>query len=610
MGTLIGHSNETSVTFCGTETYALVDSGSQVTTISEDFFNSLSPTPRVVPLSALKLNLEGPDGRKLPYLSCILARIIVPFCSEPITVLALVVLNTRYNSQVPVLIGTNVSEKVKEKCPADKVSEIPTPWNNAFLSLQNGFVGFVKSTNKRDIKIQPLHTVTFSGLVRKEKDVETAVIENTETASSRIGVCPRVVALNSPGQNQRVPVRIFNMSAKVITVKPHTPLCQLQEVKVLRHADHGFEDTEDIATVSTQTIDNNKASLPDGISLENTDLNEKEKERATHLFQKWDSVFSKSLADMGHTKLVEHKIKLSTEEPFKDPYRRIPPGLIEEVREHLHEMLDAGAIRNSESPYSSNVVIVRKKDGSIRFCVDFRKLNSRTIQDAYAIPRKEDSLHLLAGVKYFSKLDLRSGYWQVEVAEEDKCKTAFQAGTLGFFEFNRMPFGLCNAPATFQRLMERCMGDMNLRDCLIYLDDIVVFSSTFEEHIERLESVFPRLLTNNLKLKASKCEFFCREVTYLGHVVSQEGIRTDPSKIEAVLNWPEPKTVKEVRKFLGFTSYYRRFVKGYASIVRPLNDLLIGHPTNKKAKKGKKPKSKPNCISMGTGTTGSFSDHH
>ena len=205
----------------------------------------------------------------------------------------------------------------------------------------------------------------------------------------------------------------------------------------------------------------------------------------------------------------------------------------------------------------------------------------------------------MAGAKYFSKLDLCSGYWQVEVAEEVKCKTAFQTGTLGFFEFNRMPFGLCNVPATFLRLMERYMGDMNLRDCLIYLDDIVVFSSTFEEHIERLESVFRRLQTNNLKLKASKCEFFRREVTYLGHVVSEAGIRTDPSKIEAVLNWPEPKTVKEVRKFLGFTGYYRRFVKGYASIVRPLNDLLIGHPTNKKAKKGKKPKSKPTVFQWG-----------
>ena len=170
-------------------------------------------------------------------------------------------------------------------------------------------------------------------------------------------------------------------------------------------------------------------------------------------------------------------------------------------------MIEINVIRPSKSPYSSNVVIVRKKDGSIRFCVDFRKLNSKTIKDAYAVPRVEDSLHVLAGAKYFSKLDLRSGYWQVEIKEEDKKKTAFLVGSLGCFEFHRMPFGLCNAPATFQRLMERCMGDLNLTDCLIYLDDIVIFSSPFEEHLDRLEAVFSRLKQHNLKLKASKCEF-------------------------------------------------------------------------------------------------------
>ncbi|MCG8034498.1 MAG: DDE-type integrase/transposase/recombinase, partial [Candidatus Thiodiazotropha taylori] len=164
-------------------------------------------------------------------------------------------------------------------------------------------------------------------------------------------------------------------------------------------------------------------------------------------------------------------------------------------------------------------------------------------------------------------------------------KTAFQVGNLGFFECNRMPFGLCNAPATFQRLMERAMGDLNLRDCLIYLDDIIIFSDTFESHLERLEAVFQRLQTYNLKLKASKCEFFRKEVTYLGHVVSEEGIKTDPEKIRALTEWPKPKCVKDVRKFLGFTGYYRRFIKGFSAIVRPLNDLLVGNSTKKPSKK-------------------------
>ena len=248
-------------------------------------------------------------------------------------------------------------------------------------------------------------------------------------------------------------------------------------------------------------------------------------------------------------------------------------------------MLQIGAIRESSSPFSSNVVIVRKKDGTIRFCIDYRKLNLCTTKDAYAIPRIDDTLHLLAGAKYFSKLDLKCGYWQVELKEDDKVKTAFQVGPLGFYECNRMPFGLCNAPATFQRLMERCMGDLNLRDCLIYLDDIIIFSRTFEEHLGHLEAVFKRLQEHNLKLKPSKCEFLRNRVVYLGHVVSEDGIQTDPSKIEAVKSWPIPKCTKDIRKFLGFTGYYRRFVKDYATIARPLNDLLIGYSTNPKAKK-------------------------
>ena len=191
---------------------------------------------------------------------------------------------------------------------------------------------------------------------------------------------------------------------------------------------------------------------------------------------------------------------MTDETPFKDPYRRIPPGLYEEVRLHLKEMLEAGTIRESQSPFSSNGVLVRKKDGSLRFCIDFRKLNSRTIRDAYTLPCIDDTIDTLLGAKFFSKLDLRSGYWQVEMKEEDKYKTAFSVGNLSFYECNRMAFGLTNAPATFQRLMEGTMAELNLKECLIFLDDILIFSERSSgkirgSSIQKVETTWSKVKT-------------------------------------------------------------------------------------------------------------------
>ena len=208
---------------------------------------------------------------------------------------------------------------------------------------------------------------------------------------------------------------------------------------------------------------------------------------------------------IGCANYVKHHIPLSDPTPIKEPHRRIPPHLYEEVRSHLKEMLDEGIIRESSSPFSSPTVLVRKPDNSLRFCVDFRKLNAKTIRDSHAIPRIDETLDSLAGARYFSSLELKTGYWQLELEEADKEKTAFSAGPLGFFEYNRMPMGLVNAPACFQRLMQRTMGDLHLNTCLLYRDDIIVFSKTFEEHLIRLDSVFQRLKNANLTLKPSKC---------------------------------------------------------------------------------------------------------
>ena len=284
-------------------------------------------------------------------------------------------------------------------------------------------------------------------------------------------------------------------------------------------------------------------------------------EEARQLFCEYTHIFALESLDMGHTSMVKHKIRLDNYTPFKERYHRIPPHLFDEVKNHLKEMIEVGAIHKSNSPWASAVVLVRKKDGSLRFCIDLHKLNARTIKDAYSLPCIDETLDCLGGATIFTSLDLRSGYWQVEMEEESKPLTTLTVGPLGFYKCERMPFGLTNAPATFQRLMENCLGELHLSWCIIYLDDITVFSDSPSEHLCRLRGVFAKLDKAGLKLKPNKCEFFKTRITYLGHIVSSKGIETDPKKVEAVKNWTVPKTVTDVRSFLGFTNYYKRFIR-------------------------------------------------
>ena len=235
-------------------------------------------------------------------------------------------------------------------------------------------------------------------------------------------------------------------------------------------------------------------------------------------------------------------------------------------------MLDQGAIQHSESPWSSPVVLAKKKDGSTRFCIDYRKVNEVTRKDAYPLPRVDDTLDTLVGSKYFSTLDLASGYWQVEVAENDQPKTAFITPE-GLFQFRVMPFGLCNAPATFQWLMDRVLSGLKWSTCLVYFDDIMVVGTSFADHLSNIGGVLARLRGAGLKLKPGKCRLCKERVAFLGHIVSAEGITTDPSKTEAVAKWPTPQSRREVQQFLGLANYYRQFVKNFAAIAGPLQRL-------------------------------------
>ena len=251
------------------------------------------------------------------------------------------------------------------------------------------------------------------------------------------------------------------------------------------------------------------SSAPDGLSpLQQQQLNE--------LFKEFQDVFSQGDDDLGNTPLLEHGIETHGP-PLRQPYRRQNTAVHREEMTQVQQMLSSNVIRLSNSPWASPVVMVRKKDGSLRFCVDFRQLNAATIKGAHPLPRIDDLLDALHGAKWFSTLDLKSGYWQVPIAEQDKEKTAFRTSSGQLFEFNQVPFGLCNAPATFSRLMDRVLAGLHWETCLFYLDDIIVFSSTWEEHLAWLREVFERLRHANLKLGAAKCTFAAKEVSYLGH---------------------------------------------------------------------------------------------
>ena len=214
--------------------------------------------------------------------------------------------------------------------------------------------------------------------------------------------------------------------------------------------------------------------------------------KARNLLMEYHNLFSLEKSKISQTKVVEHIIELKDHNtaPFKEQFHQIPPPQVEEVREHLKLMLEAGAIHPSNSPWCNAVVLVRKKDGSLQFCIDFRKLNSLTRKDSHPLPRIGETLDSLVGSAIYSTFNLTSGFWQVPMAEESKQYTAFTLGSMGLFECDRMPFGLCNAPAMFQRLMQNCLGELNLMYCLIYLDDVIVYSKDPEQHLARMRVVF------------------------------------------------------------------------------------------------------------------------
>ncbi|GFV22288.1 retrovirus-related Pol polyprotein from transposon 17.6 [Trichonephila clavipes] len=384
-------------------------------------------------------------------------------------------------------------------------------------------------TANENITIPPRTEIIVPGYIGNDVSFNSGLIGSAENKANGLLIASTLVDLS----RKTIPVRICN-----VTEKPRV-----------------FQKGEVLATCSPVTCVCKSSSLllsnsPQQLTpdlLENAELSLEQKSSAERLFQEFEDVFSRNSSDIGHTTVTQHRIDTADHPPIKQHPRRLPFAKQEEVGTLLREMQENDIIEPSSSPWASPIVLVRKKDGSTRFCVDYRKLNDVTKKDSYPLPRIDDTLDTLSGHKWFSTLDLKSGYWQVEIHPEDREKTAFTSGQ-GLWQFKVMPFGLCNAPATFERLMETVLKGLTFEACLIYLDDVIIGGRTFEEHLQNIRKVLSKLSDANLKLNPSKGKFFQKEVNYLGHIISAEGVRTDPEKVSAVKNWKRPEKPPPLHK--------------------------------------------------------------
>ena len=545
---------------------ALLDTGATVSLIQNSLVKDLGLN--IEPVT--NLNISCANGQDLPYIGFTAAEIALSESCCVNSCLLLVVPDSA-NQSFPVLLGTNILDILLQNAPSSGTLDLVANTLNqrrGQLAKLNGSIGTLHVCETDKIQIMANSVARVPVKVHCLMDHPSTHVIVEDSSSSSIGDLKISPTLHIFDRDitKNYTISVTNPTASTVTIEPGALIAQISPVILTNNSE------------STDSI------LPEISS----DLSDNDKQVITNLLESYSDIFSQHDGDIGHYSGTTHRIELEDSRPFKQKFRRIPPHMYEEVADHLKILEANGIIRPSKSPYSSPVVCVRKKDGGLRLCVDYRLLNSKTIKDNYSLPRVDEILDSLQGAKYFTKLDLKSGYHQIEIEENHKERTAFTVGPLGFWEHNRLAFGLCNSPPTFQRVMEQIFSDMNLKSLFIYIDDVIVYSKTIEEHISRLTQVFERLRDSNLKLAPQKCEVCKTSISFLGFIVSEEGIQTDPDKVNKVASWPEPQDAGELREFLGFAGYYRRFVENFSGIVKPLNELLP--PTHTKEKGNKKNK--------------------
>ena len=568
----------------GIDVLCVVDSGSMVSFVTEEFYKKkLQPTCGRVQQDGRMLTLCAANGLEIPYLGYLeldveVDGVKIPRCG--VLVLKDTPATANQRREVPGLLGTNVLAQIpkfgdllqQKTHVKTRNSETPTS-------------GFVRVAGKYPVLVPPNSVASIAvtgpacGPNALVEPLSVPVPGNIQVASTLVD-----------GSKTCFLIQVVNSTPKDVWLQPRTRLGTVRGAAKVTSGDQlEFDVRSNEVIVScplgaesqepsppepeSPAAPRSKQDLPAEITLTDFPGTPEEKQEALRIFTTYSDVFARDGDSLGRTTAIQLRIPTCDDVPVNQRHRRIPPNQLTEVKEHLQDLLDKGVIKPSQSNYASPIVLVRKKNGALRLCVDYRDLNRKVKRDAYPLPRIDESLDVLGGAKYFSTIDLASAYKQVEVDPADRHKTAFTT-PFGLFEYNRMPFGLGGAPSTFQRVMQSIFRDEFLEVLIVYLDDIIVFSQDIKTHLQRLEMVFRKLREHGLKIEAKKCQFFRPKVTYLGHVVSADGVATDPAKTEAVTNWPQPKTLKDLRSFLGFASYYHRFVPHFAQLARPLHEVV------------------------------------
>ena len=528
----------------GVKHAALLDSGCDITVVPVEVAMDK-------PLTRTKKRLYGVGGNPVPVLGSV--KVMMKLGDREIELEALV---SRRVTEIMLGIDWMRKHQVLWRF-GDGVIEIAN--QQYLLTTRDNVVNCRRLIAVRDTYVPPRSEANVCTRYNTKGGFGNEVASDWATEPMELKQGLLVARTVLPRRHENLPVRVLNTGdreiyfAKGSEVAEATPVV-VETVEIEALAPPSFEHVEPL------------------VDAVDTSVSAEEKSVLRTTLHEFADVFSKSEYDLGCTGLAKHTIDTGDARPIKQTLRRQPFAHLETIDKQVQDMLKTGIIEPSQSPWVSNVVIVTKKDGSARFCVDYRRVNEVTRKDAYPLPRIETCLDALGGARYFSTFDLRSGYHQVKMDEADADKTSFVTRR-GTFKFNVLPFGLTNAGATFQRVMDIAMSGLNFSICLVYLDDIILYSSTVAEHLDRLRCLFAALRRANLKLKPSKCSLLQTEVSFLGHVVSNRGIATDPDKIRAVVEWPVPRSVAEVRSFLGLCSYYRRFVESFATVASPLHAL-------------------------------------